>query len=305
MSTVQYIEGIDVSKHQGTIDWSAVEGDGYRFSIAKATEGRGYVDPKWEENAKGMEGTTMLWSGYHFARPSSTGGRSDGEAEAKDFARALRAAGYVESKRTLPPALDWEEYPDRPIASNLEWIEGFVHVIEGELGRSPMIYTGKNVWNYTTSNSGVWTHLPLWQVSYTAGAAPAKGLPWAKWTIWQWSGGGDANFAAKTDQPTVSGIQGAVDRNRYWGNEASLQALAIPTLWTPENPWNPDSEAHEGVSVPPPDTDVPSLNIDFRDMQRLYAELGSQLQASAEALHDAMATYQLLSAKIDSVGVKR
>src|SRR5207342_1891362 len=41
------LPGIDVSRHQGTIDWSLVASSGTRFAFAKATEGRTYVDPMY------------------------------------------------------------------------------------------------------------------------------------------------------------------------------------------------------------------------------------------------------------------
>lgn len=289
--SIPYIEGLDVSKHQGSPNWDAIAATKrYAFVICKATEGRSYIDPKWYDNAAGLKATGMFWGGYHFARPSTVGGRADGEAEAKDFAAALRNAGCI-GAGTLPPALDWEEYPERKIADNLAWIEGFVEVIESELGRSPMIYTGKNVWNYTTGNSDKWKHLPLWQVSYTEGVAPAKGLPWDKWTIWQWSGGGTVNFA----KDSVPSINGAVDRNRYWADHHSLDALASPTIWTPQQPWNPDSEAHApGTDRPDVQPDKPTVEPDpipamppeIDELITLYEATGQRIMDLLSAAHD-------------------
>jgi len=300
MSSIPYIEGLDVSKHQGSPDWDIIAATRrYEFVICKATEGRGYTDPSWLENADALRDTGMLWGGYHFARPSTVGGRADGEAEALDFAKALRRAN-CEGLGTLPPALDWEEYPQRKIADNLAWIEGFVSVIEAELGRSPMIYTGKNVWNHTTGNSAKWIHLPLWQVSYTAGAAPAKGLPWAKWSIWQWSGGGTVNFA--TD--SVPSITGAVDRNRYWADRNSLNALATPTIWTPDSPWNPDSEAHvPGTDRPEVEPDKPTVEPDpIPALRPEINELVALYQETSEWLSDLMGAASAIQARHEAMG---
>ena len=38
------VEGIDVSKWQGTIDWDAVAADGIRFAFIRTTDGTGYLD---------------------------------------------------------------------------------------------------------------------------------------------------------------------------------------------------------------------------------------------------------------------
>src|SRR5436190_1689512 len=44
------LEGIDVSTWQGTIDYAKVAASGRSFVVAKATEGIGYLDPKWVTN---------------------------------------------------------------------------------------------------------------------------------------------------------------------------------------------------------------------------------------------------------------
>ena len=40
------VRGIDVSHHQGEIDWAKVAGAGVRFAYLKATEGRDLRDPR-------------------------------------------------------------------------------------------------------------------------------------------------------------------------------------------------------------------------------------------------------------------
>src|SRR5438105_7783752 len=45
-----WLEGIDISKWQGSIDWSQVASSGERFAIMKATEGVTYVDPTYAHN---------------------------------------------------------------------------------------------------------------------------------------------------------------------------------------------------------------------------------------------------------------
>ena len=64
------VPGIDVSHHQGVIDWSQVAGSGQRFAIAKATEGRTFVDPNYAFNKTGAEMSGLVFGAYHFARSS-------------------------------------------------------------------------------------------------------------------------------------------------------------------------------------------------------------------------------------------
>ena len=44
------INGIDVSYHQGTIDWKAVAQSGIKFAIIRAGYGKSNVDKKFIEN---------------------------------------------------------------------------------------------------------------------------------------------------------------------------------------------------------------------------------------------------------------
>lgn len=220
------IQGIDVSHHQGSVDYAKVTASGMRFAIVKATEGQNYVDPRFRENwdklvALGHE--TIYRGAYHFARPSSTGGASDGEAEAKDFCAALKSAGHF-SEGALPPAIDFEEYSNSNANDNIPWISAFVHVVESELGRFPMIYTGANVWNYEVGNTDAFIHLPLWQVAYSNTASQPPKMPWPTWTFWQWSGGGDFAYYGP-----VPGVSGDCDVNRFNGDETALAALAMVT----------------------------------------------------------------------------
>jgi lysozyme len=53
------IRGVDVSHHQGSIDWTQVAGDGVQFAYLKATEGRDHRDARFAAN----------WSGAAAAGP--------------------------------------------------------------------------------------------------------------------------------------------------------------------------------------------------------------------------------------------
>src|SRR6059058_1692614 len=67
-----WLEGIDVSHWNGSIDWSQVASSGERFAIMKATEGRTYVDPTYSSNRQGALDAGLAVTAYHFARPDST-----------------------------------------------------------------------------------------------------------------------------------------------------------------------------------------------------------------------------------------
>merc|ERR1719216_123105 len=61
-------EGIDVSHHNGVVNWEDVNRAGKTFSIAKATEGKTFQDSRFLENWKGMDDVGMQRGAYHFLR---------------------------------------------------------------------------------------------------------------------------------------------------------------------------------------------------------------------------------------------
>ena len=63
--------GIDVSKHQGTIDWKKVRNDKIQFVMIRAAAGRDYVDPKLEENVRGCEKYGIDYGFYHYSYAQS------------------------------------------------------------------------------------------------------------------------------------------------------------------------------------------------------------------------------------------
>src|SRR5256714_3531030 len=77
-----WLEGIDVSHWNGSIDWSQVASSGERFAIMKATEGVSYVDPTYAHNRQAALAAGMVVAAYHFARPdlhpSEAGGAAEG-----------------------------------------------------------------------------------------------------------------------------------------------------------------------------------------------------------------------------------
>jgi len=278
MSDVTYIQGIDVSKWQGDVNFDMVIAAGFRFAIVKCSEGTGSYDEKFDDNwNKLLDRDGKIYRGaYHFARPDTQGGDAkDAQNEARSFCRKLKSKGGI-GVNCLPPAIDFEKYSDNNASQTRFYLEAFVKTIEDELGRSPMIYTGPNVWKYEAGNGSYLSHLPLWQVSYTQAAAPPKVIGWDKWTIWQWSAGGSYNYYG-----SVPGVKGDCDVNRYWGDENSLRALATPQLWSPSRPWNPDSEAHAPpsppTSPPPGSSDKAQFTADLEALKEMADELRSSL----------------------------
>lgn len=75
--------GIDVSSHQGHINWEAVKNDNIDFAFIKATEGGDYVDPRFHENWEGAA-TLQHRGAYHFFTLCTPG-----DAQADNFLKTV------------------------------------------------------------------------------------------------------------------------------------------------------------------------------------------------------------------------
>lgn len=94
------IVGIDVSSHNGEIDFDKVKNDGYTFVIIKASEGVDHHDSKFATNYDNARAAGMKVGAYHFFRKNT-----DGLNQAKNF---LETIGW--RKLDLPLVIDVEDW---------------------------------------------------------------------------------------------------------------------------------------------------------------------------------------------------
>src|SRR3569623_1213468 len=66
------IQGMDVARYQGSIDYSKVYAAGVHFVYMKATEGKDYVDPAFAANWVRARASGMAHGAYHFMTWCST-----------------------------------------------------------------------------------------------------------------------------------------------------------------------------------------------------------------------------------------
>ena len=198
------VPGIDVSKYQGRIEWSAVASSPVRFVIMRATLGNRYRDERYAQNLAGATGNGLVVGAYHFAKP--TLGLRDARGEADHFLRVARvAAGDV------LPVLDIEETGGLSPQQLRVWAQAWLHRVHSRTGVRAMIYSGNYFWRgfmRNTSWFGQRGH-PLWVAHWNVGFPDIPGNRWAGsgYTVWQWSATGN-----------IPGIKGHVDRD--WVNGA-------------------------------------------------------------------------------------
>ena len=90
------LRGIDVSHHQGSIEWPRVAADDVAFAIIKATEGGDHIDTKFDENLRNARAAGLAVGAYHFftfCRP--------GADQARNF-----IATVPHDQPLLPPVVD-------------------------------------------------------------------------------------------------------------------------------------------------------------------------------------------------------
>ncbi len=220
-----YLEGIDVSTYQDTIDWVQVAGAGKRFTIMRATLGQTYLDPTYAANHAGARAAGLQVTAYHFATPSSDPGDAIFEAD-----------WFVQNAALLPgdliPALDLEQAGGLSATDLQAWVAAWLGEVYAKLGVQPMIYTSPNFWKNAMDNTTMFAdqgYPVLWVAHWGTSSPTVPANDWGGhgWTFWQYSNCG-----------SVAGISGCVDLDRYNGsdltgltfNYSPLPPVAPPTL---------------------------------------------------------------------------
>lgn len=182
-------EGLDLSHHNGVIDWPRLSMTGRTFVYLKATEGTGHVDTRFQENWQAALRHDWLAGAYHFYLLCQ-----DGPAQAANFIRQVEVR-----TDTLPPAVDLEHAhncaPPGTRAETLAGLRAFLAQLEAEYAARPVIYTTPAFHAEWLEGEGFDRH-PLWIRSL-------DGKPDRPYAIWQYSMKGQ-----------VPGITGRVDLNR-------------------------------------------------------------------------------------------
>ena len=198
------IHGIDISRWQGEIDWSAVKGAGTRFVYMKATEGGDHVDPAFRRNWEGARRAGIARGAYHFVywcRPA--------HEQATWFKQQI-----PNDPDALPPVLDveWNGHSrtcpqkiDRELAR--EKIQLMLTELEQLTGKKPVIYT--DITFHREVLEGQFNNYPYW-IRSTA-ALPETRYNNRPWAFWQF-----------TTTGRVPGIKGDVDRNAFFGSESQF-----------------------------------------------------------------------------------
>ena len=197
--------GIDVSNHQGRIDWDKVAKDeNVQFVYIKATEGATYVSPTFEQNIQEARKAGMKVGCYHFLRATSYI-----HDQFRNFIEYCR-----EDEQDLAPLIDIEvkgSWLDEEVADSVKL---FADLLEEYYGVRPIIYTGTNFYNKYLSeefNDGY----ELFIAKYSENEPEL--MDGTDYTIWQF-----------TDCGEVNGIYTDVDQSRFNKGKSLKDILFTP-----------------------------------------------------------------------------
>ena len=202
------IHGIDISHHQGKINWQDLKDHGMidefpvRFVMIKATEGATRIDPNFEDNFYQAREYGFTRGAYHFYSVHSAA-----QPQAAFFIRKVKL-----ENGDLPPVLDVEHKPKNQTdeefkQSVLQWLD----IVEKHYGVKPIIYT---YYKFKTRylSDPVFDDYPYWIAHYYVDSVEYQG----KWKFWQ-----------HTDVGRLPGIKGNVDFNIYNGSMYDLRKMTI------------------------------------------------------------------------------
>lgn len=194
-----YFLGVDVSRHQGPMDWKKCAARGVTFAAIRVTVGNYYTDPRFEENWQGAKAAGLLVTAYHVVTPEYSV-----RSQMERF-RAVIGGHWPD----LPPVLDCEltRGQDKDIVTAR--IEGCAQAVINWGMARPIIYTRQSWWDHYVLPSYYWDVFPLWVANYTDAPQPLLPRDWTTWKIWQYS--------SKGDGPKYGAESKSIDLNRMAG----------------------------------------------------------------------------------------
>lgn len=184
--------GIDISRHQGNLDWLPISKSNLRFVYIRSTMGASGVDERWKFYRAGARAAKLLDGVYHYFVPSQTPEGQLGNLVAE----------IGEDYGDLPIVVDVERgsLTDLRKESTTYALERLLSLIEWRYQHRPIIYTSRQEWEAMTT-------LPLWAKDYDFFAAQYNSVltelhpSWGPVVAWQ--------YAVETDE------LGRLDRDRW------------------------------------------------------------------------------------------
>lgn len=197
------IQGIDVSRYQGEINWQQVANENViSFAYIKATEGSDLTDSRFADNFKGAREVGLRVGAYHFLSD-----KSNMRDQFENYRRHV-----PKSKLDLLPMVDVEESGvGRWSAAQIQdSLAVFCQLVKDHYGKLPIIYTYSNFYN-----NYLYEHFH----NYYLFIANYNHYPNIK-------GAGQHNIWQKSERGRINGIRGYVDLD-VLSNGTTLDDIAL------------------------------------------------------------------------------
>lgn len=198
------VRGIDVSRHNGEINFKKVADSGIEFVFIKASEGVTHRDSLFVRNLRQAGAAGLKTGAYHFFRFDG-----DGVEQAVNF------LGAVGSRHTdMGLVIDVEKngnpsnVPPEVVKERLSSMVEYMNL----LGFRVMIYT--NIDGYYDYIADILPGYPLWICRFKENPINAE------WTFWQYDHHGK-----------VDGVKGDVDLDAFCGTREEWERFLDGAVW--------------------------------------------------------------------------
>jgi lysozyme len=201
------IHGIDISHHQGSIDWdkvgkSKLNGHPVSFAIIKATEGSNFVDHRFSHNWKSIGSIKRTRGAYHFFRP-----KSNPESQANNYIKTVKLV-----QGDLPPIVDVEVTDGQNTKTIRSNLKGLLLILENHYKVKPIIYSSPSFYYNILGDD--FNEYPFW-VSHFGVRTPA--VLKTNWKLWQY-----------TEHGSIEGIRGSIDCNVFCCDSSEFRKILLP-----------------------------------------------------------------------------
>ncbi|MCM1153024.1 MAG: hypothetical protein NC328_05170 [Muribaculum sp.] len=216
------VAGIDVSAHNGPVDFNAVASEGYKFVFIKASEGVDFRDSMFVKNYIDARRAGLKIGAYHFFRFDR-----DGIDQAQNLLGAIGGR-----KMDLGVVIDVEEHNNASGVDSTLIADRLLRMVEflNLVGMKVTFYTNRK--GYPDYLKQTVPGSNLWICSFS------QVPPDIEWTFWQYDHHGK-----------VAGIDSDTDLNVFCGSTTEWTNFLNGSIW----PYNESSSPYSASKESRPD----------------------------------------------------
>lgn len=202
------VQGIDVSHHQGLINWSELDKEIIKFAFIKATEGGDHKDTLFQYNWEQARLNNITRGAYHYFSFCKSGSE-----QAKNYMESV-----PKDSSDLPPIVDLEFGGNCSEANRvgdlIAEIEKYITILEAHYRKPVIIYSTYDFYDVFLSNK--FKKNPIWirDIMNTPNLIDNRA-----WHFWQY-----------TNRGQMKGVDTRIDLNVFNGSERAFYQFVRDTL---------------------------------------------------------------------------